>query len=141
MTDNIPHFSISDIATDTDDIATDAYGNTAATPPALRMRADGWFPARQRTFLESLAQSGVVTQACDECQISPRSACSRPLSAANSVDLPAPLAPTMPTLRPGLMVILARSMSGNEPRARVRSIKRSMGVFCRDERRTARACR
>jgi hypothetical protein len=78
MTDNIPHFPIPDIATDTDtdtdDTGTDAYGNTAATPPALRMRADGWFPARQRTFLESLAQSGVVTQACEECQISPRSA-------------------------------------------------------------------
>lgn len=59
---------------DTTDTDTDAYGNTAATPPALRMRADGWYPARQRIFLESLARSGIVTQACDDCQISPRSA-------------------------------------------------------------------
>lgn len=60
---------------DTDDTdSRDAYGNTAATPPALRMRADGWFPARQRLFLESLAQSGVVTSACEACQISPRAA-------------------------------------------------------------------
>lgn len=85
MTDSTPHFPATDHDFDLDtdgldtdvptpDTDTDAYGNTAATPPALRMRADGWFPARQRTFLESLARSGIVTQACDDCQISPRSA-------------------------------------------------------------------
>ena len=72
-TDTDTHFPHTDTDPDPDP-DTDAYGNTAATPPALRMRADGWYPARQRIFLESLARSGIVTQACDDCQISPRSA-------------------------------------------------------------------
>jgi hypothetical protein len=62
------------VETPNDTPATDAYGNTATTPPSLRMRADGWFPARQRVFLESIARSGIVTQACDECGMSPRAA-------------------------------------------------------------------
>lgn len=78
MTDNAPYFPTADTDTETDiDTAapdTDAYGNTPSTPPALRMRADGWYPARQRVFLESLARTGIVTQACDDCGISPRSA-------------------------------------------------------------------
>lgn len=89
MTDDAPHFPAADAqqaatAADTDATPaaeTDAFGNTPSTPPALRMRADGWFPARQRLFLESLAQSGIVTTACDDCQMSPRAAYSLRLRA------------------------------------------------------------
>ena len=44
-------------------------------PPAPpTVRADGWLPIRQRVFLESLAETGVVVQACNDCQMSPRAA-------------------------------------------------------------------
>lgn len=42
--------------------------------PAQQIRADGWSPARQRLFLETLAATGIITAACDAAQISPRSA-------------------------------------------------------------------
>jgi hypothetical protein len=38
---------------------------------------------------------------------SPASACRRPVSSANRLDLPAPLRPTRPTFSPGLSVTLA----------------------------------
>ena len=42
--------------------------------PADQSRADGWSPARQRQFLETLAATGVITTACDAVHISPRAA-------------------------------------------------------------------
>ncbi|NIJ15157.1 hypothetical protein [Sphingobium vermicomposti] len=42
--------------------------------PAQQSRADGWSPARQRHFLETLAATGVITTACDAVHISPRAA-------------------------------------------------------------------
>lgn len=42
--------------------------------PAEQVRADGWSPARQRQFLETLAATGVITTACDAVHISPRAA-------------------------------------------------------------------
>ncbi|MFC3794847.1 hypothetical protein [Sphingobium agri] len=39
-----------------------------------QIRADGWSPARQRQFLETLAATGVITTACDAVHISPRAA-------------------------------------------------------------------
>ena len=42
--------------------------------PAEQIRADGWSPARQRLFLETLAATGVITAACDAAAISTRSA-------------------------------------------------------------------
>ncbi|MFZ2998259.1 hypothetical protein [Sphingobium sp.] len=42
--------------------------------PAQQSRADGWSPALQRTFLETLAATGVVTQACEAVGLTPRSA-------------------------------------------------------------------
>ncbi|GLV20484.1 hypothetical protein TomMM35A_03440 [Sphingobium sp. TomMM35A] len=41
---------------------------------AEQIRADGWSPARQRQFLETLAATGVITTACDAVHISPRAA-------------------------------------------------------------------
>lgn len=43
-------------------------------PPAPQAREDGWSPARQRTFLETLAATGVVRAACEAVELSPRSA-------------------------------------------------------------------
>lgn len=42
--------------------------------PAQQIRADGWSPARQRLFLETLAATGIIRTACDAASISPRSA-------------------------------------------------------------------
>lgn len=42
--------------------------------PAQQIRVDGWSPARQRHFLETLAATGVIRTACDAAQITPRSA-------------------------------------------------------------------
>lgn len=42
--------------------------------PAQQIRADGWTPARQRTFLETLAATDVIRTACDAAAISPRAA-------------------------------------------------------------------
>ncbi|WP_327753391.1 hypothetical protein VVT58_08485 [Sphingobium sp. SJ10-10] len=42
--------------------------------PAQQIRADGWSPARQRHFLETLAATGVIRAACDAAFISTRSA-------------------------------------------------------------------
>jgi hypothetical protein len=42
--------------------------------PAAQSRVDGWTPARQRYFVETLAATGVITIACDACDISPRAA-------------------------------------------------------------------
>lgn len=39
---------------------------------ADQVRADGWSPARQRHFLETLAAAGVITTACEAAHISPR---------------------------------------------------------------------
>ncbi|MCB4862481.1 hypothetical protein K7W03_23090, partial [Sphingobium sp. PNB] len=42
--------------------------------PAQQIRADGWSPARQRAFLETLAATGIILSACEAAHISPRSA-------------------------------------------------------------------
>ncbi|UZW55406.1 hypothetical protein NUH86_00965 [Sphingobium sp. JS3065] len=42
--------------------------------PAQQIRADGWSPARQRHFLETLAATGIIRAACEAAQISTRSA-------------------------------------------------------------------
>jgi hypothetical protein len=52
----------------------DAPDNSTPIQPPPTIRADGWIPIRQRVFLESLAETGVVTQACDDCGMSPRAA-------------------------------------------------------------------
>lgn len=52
----------------------DENASDTPTPPPSPIRADGWLPIRQRVFLESLAETGIVTQACDDCQMSPRAA-------------------------------------------------------------------
>jgi hypothetical protein len=49
-------------------------GKTVASPPARRMRADGWTAARQRVFLKALAATGVVRDACRKAGISSTSA-------------------------------------------------------------------
>ncbi|MEJ7934727.1 hypothetical protein WG907_10715 [Sphingobium sp. AN558] len=41
---------------------------------AEQTRADGWSPARQRRFVETLAATGIVRLACEACRITPRSA-------------------------------------------------------------------
>jgi hypothetical protein len=64
MTQDTPHFPTCDR-----DVEAITPSPSSPTP-----RADGWLPIRQRVFLESLAETGVVVQACEECQISPRSA-------------------------------------------------------------------
>ncbi len=52
---------------------TDALPPLDPTPPPP-IRADGWIPIRQRVFLESLAETGIVTKACNDCDMSPRAA-------------------------------------------------------------------
>ncbi len=47
---------------------------TPITTAAPTPRHDGWTPERQRIFLEVLAETGSVVQACDACTLSPRSA-------------------------------------------------------------------
>ncbi|GFZ82242.1 MULTISPECIES: hypothetical protein [Sphingobium] len=51
---------------------------TCQFPPlpttAQQIRADGWSPARQRAFLETLAATGIILSACEAARISPRSA-------------------------------------------------------------------
>ena len=47
---------------------------TDPADPAATIRHDGWTHARQRLFLEALAQSGIVTRACVAVDISPRAA-------------------------------------------------------------------
>lgn len=42
--------------------------------PADATRADGWTPARQRRFLETLAATGVIMLACESVRITQRSA-------------------------------------------------------------------
>ncbi|HKY81759.1 MAG TPA: hypothetical protein VJM09_09850 [Sphingobium sp.] len=42
--------------------------------PAQQIRVDGWSPARQRLFLETLAATGVIRTACEAASITPRSA-------------------------------------------------------------------
>ncbi|HUD92747.1 hypothetical protein [Sphingobium sp.] len=42
--------------------------------PTAAIREDGWSPARQRRFLETLASSGVVMLACESVRITARSA-------------------------------------------------------------------
>ena len=42
--------------------------------PSPETRADGWTPARQRRFLETLAATGVIRIACEAVRITPRSA-------------------------------------------------------------------
>ena len=64
MTQDIPHFPTSDLDVEA--------ATLSPTPPTVR--ADGWLPIRQRVFLESLAETGIVVQACDDCQMSPRAA-------------------------------------------------------------------
>ena len=41
---------------------------------ADQVRADGWSPARQRLFLETLAATGIIRSACEAAQISTRAA-------------------------------------------------------------------
>jgi len=50
------------------------FHDIALPTPAPQVRADGWSPARQRLFVETLAATGVVRAACDAAQISERSA-------------------------------------------------------------------
>jgi hypothetical protein len=71
MTDNSNH-DFSDAVIDNDIDDDDAPDAPTPTPPTIR--ADGWIPIRQRVFLESLAETGVVTQACDDCGMSTRAA-------------------------------------------------------------------
>jgi hypothetical protein len=51
-----------------------SYHFSSLPTPADQVRADGWSPARQRLFLETLAATGVITTACEAAHISPRSA-------------------------------------------------------------------
>ncbi|WP_022681124.1 hypothetical protein [Sphingobium bisphenolivorans] len=51
-----------------------SYHFPSLPTPAGQIRADGWSPARQRQFLETLAATGVITTACDAVHISPRAA-------------------------------------------------------------------
>lgn len=44
------------------------------TPVATRARRDGWTPERQIAFLDALAESGCVTEACASVGLSPRAA-------------------------------------------------------------------
>ena len=46
----------------------------AFTPATWRTRHDGWSAERQRDFIEALADSGCVTQACRIAGIAPKSA-------------------------------------------------------------------
>lgn len=51
-----------------------SYHFSSLPTAADQVRADGWSPARQRHFLETLAATGVITTACEAAHISPRSA-------------------------------------------------------------------
>ena len=51
-----------------------SYHFSSLPTPAQQSRVDGWSPARQRHFLETLAATGVITTACDAVHISPRAA-------------------------------------------------------------------
>ncbi len=51
-----------------------SYHFSSLPAPADQSRVDGWSPARQRQFLETLAATGVITTACDAVHISPRAA-------------------------------------------------------------------
>lgn len=51
-----------------------SYHFSSLPAPADQSRVDGWSPARQRHFLETLAATGVITTACDAVHISPRAA-------------------------------------------------------------------
>ena len=65
---------------------------------------------------------------CGGMEKSPPSSCRRPLSSANSVDLPAPLRPTRPTFSPGLRVTLAR-------------VEHDLGAAAQSDVGRERACR
>lgn len=51
-----------------------SYHFSSLPTAADQIRADGWSPARQRHFLETLAATGVITTACAAVQISARAA-------------------------------------------------------------------
>ncbi|AMK18672.1 MULTISPECIES: hypothetical protein [Sphingobium] len=51
-----------------------SYHFSSLPAPADQSRVDGWSPARQRHFLETLAATGVITTACEATHISTRSA-------------------------------------------------------------------
>ena len=51
-----------------------SYHFSSLPTAADQVRADGWSPARQRHFLETLAATGVITTACDAVHISARAA-------------------------------------------------------------------
>jgi hypothetical protein len=51
-----------------------SYHDPILPTPAPQVRADGWSPARQRIFIETLAATGIVRLACEACGITPRSA-------------------------------------------------------------------
>lgn len=51
-----------------------SYHFPSLPTPAEQIRADGWSPARQRQFLETLAATGIIAKACDAAAISTRSA-------------------------------------------------------------------
>lgn len=44
------------------------------TPATPRARRDGWTPDRQMAFIDALAESGCVSEACDAVGITPKSA-------------------------------------------------------------------
>ena len=51
-----------------------SYHFSSLPTAADQVRADGWSPARQRHFLETLAATGIIRSACDAAQISTRAA-------------------------------------------------------------------
>ena len=51
-----------------------SYHFSSLPTAADQVRADGWSPARQRLFLETLAATGIIRSACDAAQISTRAA-------------------------------------------------------------------
>lgn len=51
-----------------------SYHDPILPTPSPQTRADGWSPARQRRFIETLAATGVIRLACEAVRITARSA-------------------------------------------------------------------
>src|SRR5580692_5532312 len=111
----------------------DAYPSAIAMG-ALRRSASSMAASTLRSSVSpsstnSIAARALAATSCSTWAIfrfagrsmSPRSAASSPRIAANKLDLPAPLAPVIPTLLPRKTVKFARSTSGCGPRRRVSS--------------------
>ena len=54
--------------------ANDAAALIPFEPVPVRRRRDGWTAERQRAFIQALAETGCVSEACAEVGITPRSA-------------------------------------------------------------------